>query len=378
MNKMNRFINRKIRSRILIPGLLLAALLLSCDTGTDPGSEESNYPLATARVDYNGANRSVFFNFADGAVSEVPHDFWDIAYYGYSSVIANSGSYGSGVQVFKTGVDAADIADDLSAQVDNVKEYTFKTGVNLYGYQTGENPLSDAASSGNVYLFKIGTNFYKVAFAIQGGPSAAYTLTVVKDLNGTSPQTVTGSLSGITSKADTHFGYIFFKIDGDTPRALNTPTDLNPGAPEIPRVWDLLFTRTNEILTEDGETFSDQNPVTGRSTILINIAKGVKAYTAEGQSIEAVLDLSEIEETAYSTAVDAIGNEQTTDRSGWYTKAGGPPPTFSPIVNTFVIINPVGKYGKFQPGSFYGPGNESFYVSFRYLFADNDTGIFDK
>jgi hypothetical protein len=146
---------------------------------------------------------------------------------------------------------------------------------------------------------------------------------------------------------------------------LGTGTDAAP-VPKAPD-WDILFTRTNELQTEDGINVSSQMPVASRSSVLLNIYKGVQAGKAAGIPMEYLLSASGV---SLSGAVDAIGYS-------WYSMAGMPP-VFSVPANTFVVKTVEGNFAKFQPASFYGPNNESFYMTFRYLYSGSSSGAFSK
>ena len=385
---MNRF-NWKMLKSILITAAVVTAFFSSCQTDADPEDENNGpvYPTATAKVDYNGtgpnSKRAVFIDFSsDTVVRELPLDFFDIAFEtAKKTIIANSGSYGSGVLVYKT--DKTDITEDLSSLQDNVKEYTFAEETNFYDHQTEANPFKGeigagsamGAGSGKVYLIKTGAgNFYKVIFDIIGmvsmspAPTAGYKITVVKGLNGEdSAKTV---IEDNTSGIGNGFGYIYFDLDATNgPMALNGPAALKDGVTlDIPKAaeWDLLCARTNELQSTNGTTVEPQMPVASRSSILLNTYKSVEVYIATGKTIDQVLNLDGL--TA-STAIDAIGY-------GWYSMAGMPP-TFSVATNTYVVKTVEGTYVKFQPGSFYGPNSESFYMSFRYYAGDAE-GNFDK
>ena len=231
------------------------------------------------------------------------------------------------------------------------------------------------AGSGKVYLIKTGAgNFYKIIFDIFGmtsmgpPPTAGYKITVVKGLDGddSAKTVIEDTISGISNG----FGYIYFDLDATGgPMALNSPTALKAGVTlDIPKAaeWDILCARTNELQSTNGTTVEPEMPVASRSSILLNTYKSVEVYIATGKTIDQVLNIDGL--TA-STAIDAIGY-------GWYSMAGMPP-TFSVATNTYVVKTVEGNYVKFQPGSFYGPSNESFYMSFRYYAGDN-SGTFDK
>ncbi|MDR2480403.1 MAG: hypothetical protein LBD48_13990 [Treponema sp.] len=381
---MNLF-NRKMLKGILITAALVTALFASCDMGTDPEDETGfNYPQAAAKVDYNGAKKAVFIDFStDTVVRELLLDFFYIAINGSGAIIANSGSYGSGAMVYKT--DKTDITDDCTSLEANVKEFTFAEGTSLYGYQAEVTPFKGEIKtgmgqtgdgSGKVYLVKTeANNFYKVIFDKIGmlsmgpSPTPGYKITVVKGLAGSASDKteLTDSLSGITNG----FGYIYFDLDANPPRALNTGTALADGVTlNIPKAadWDILCARTNELQSLDGSTLAAEMPVAGRSSILLNTYKGVEVYTAAGKSIDQVLNLDGL---SSDDAIDAIGY------SWYHSDMSTKPPTNTAKKNTYVVKTVEGNYVKFQPGSFYGPSSESFYMGFRYYSGDAE-GNFDK
>ncbi|MDR2079764.1 MAG: hypothetical protein LBP74_08605, partial [Treponema sp.] len=309
------------------------------------------YPRETLNVDYANANNAVFFDFSTGTVTELPHDFFDIAIDAGGTIIANSGSYGTGVQVYDTG--EADIAGDYSSLEDKVKEYTFKPTLPkelLYGYQNELNPLGElGTATSNVRLIKVKykttdtTAYFKVTFGMtmQGGPPS-FNMTVVPGLDsGTANQVViTAPVTGLTNG----YGWLYFKLAGTGgPRVLNTGAAWTGGGTAVPLAadWDILGTRTDELQTEDGTTVSTQMPVANRSSILLNIYKEVKAAVVSGKLIDAVQASSTVD---FLSAVDAIGY-------GWYSMAGMPP-TFSVAGNTYIIKTVEGVFAKFQPESF--------------------------
>jgi hypothetical protein len=371
--------NRKARLGALSVCVFFAVLVWSCDTGTNPSGErlgdenlederlEPEYSNAAVRVDYTGTNRAVFIDFSaeNPIAAEVPHDFFDIAIDSNGHIIANSGSYGSGVLVYKT--DRTDITADLSALADRVKEYTFKEGTELYGYQGQANPFKGeisplAQGSGKVYLIKTaaGTS-YKMTFNMFG-MGGVYRFRVVKGLDGTEETEITGSLSGLINDPANTYGYMYFDLDADPPGALNSSgTQLVEGAPAIPKSanWDLLCTRTDELQSGGGAA--------ARSSILLNIYREVKAYTAAGKPVG---EVPGIDGLSPSTEVDAIG-------CLWYGDDSSDPPVYRVNKNTYVVRTVEGTFAKFQPESYTGPAGEGFYMDFTYLYGDS-SGTFTK
>ena len=379
----------KTRLCVLGAAAVLAASFAACDAdGDDVEDVQDIYSSETAKVDYNGtgpnSKKAVFFKFSTGKTSEVPLDFFDIAFsvsMGSAKIFANSGSYGSGVLVYKT--DTTDIIANLSSQQGSVKEYTFRAETPLYGYQSAANPFDGEITgagigSGKVYLIKTGAgNFYKVIFDVIGmlpgdpSPTPGYKITVVKGLSGGTPEqtVITDSLLGVSSG----FGYIYFDLDATGgPKALNGPAALKDGVTlDLPKAadWDILCARTDELQpNEAGTAVNPEMPKASRSSILLNIYKSVKAYKAEGKTMEQVVTIPE--ETEFSGTIDAIGYS-------WY-RMEGMPPTFPLNTNTYIVKIADSKYAKFQPGSFYGPNTESFYMKFRYYYLESDSGTFDK
>jgi hypothetical protein len=388
------FSKRMMFLNILLLVLSAAVLWVSCANGTTdsppgnttPGLYDNDepepvsvtftegagyqYPRNTINVDYNTANNAVFFDFSTGTKTVLTHDFFDLAIDASGIIIANSGSYGAGIQVYDTG--EADIAGDYSSLEDKVKEYTFKPTLpveRLYGYQSELNPLGELGTeTSNVRLIKVKykttdtAEYFKVTFGMTmtGGPPS-FNITVVPGLgSGTANQVaIVAPVSGLTAS----YGWLYFKLVGTGgPRVLNTGTTWTGGGTAVPKAadWDILGTRTDELQTEDGTTVSTQMPVANRSSILLNIYGKVKAGVVSEKLIDAVstgtVDLR--------AAVDTIGY-------GWYSMAGMPP-TFSVAKNTYVIKTVEGVFAKFQPESFYGPNNESFVMDFSYYYGGSD------
>jgi hypothetical protein len=366
---------------ISLTALLIAGGTVSCDTGNGDDDSASDYPTATAAVDYDTDDpgfiygKTVFIDFSsDTPIRSLPHDFFDLALFstgsGQSStvhIIANSGSYGAGVTALKT--ESTDITDDFSSQSANITHYTFKTGKNLFGKQPVTNPLDGASGSAatkNVFLVKVlygpddaGARYFKVVFDSYG-PQGRYKITVVPGLGSgeAGKKELTGSLSGIDG--DDSYGFIFFDLHGEGgPRALNDGAALKEGVTvAIPKAaeWDLLCTRTDDL--------TDSNRKTNRSSILLNPVRGTQAATLSGKYIDEVLTASGLE---FSPEIDAIGY-------GWYQTDNRGTYWVDPV--TYVVKTAEGHYAKFQPATFKGPSDESFHMDFRYYYAAS--GVFDR
>ncbi|MDR1301533.1 MAG: hypothetical protein LBK43_03570, partial [Treponema sp.] len=347
-------------------------------SGTNPPAngeeeeEDETYSSATLNVDYAGANNAVFFDFSTGTVTELPHDFFDIAINAGGNIIANSGSYGSGVWVYNTGRD--DLTADFSGQEDSVKEYTFKTGTPLYGYQTAENPLADLdTAASKVYLIKVqytGTPaYFKVVFSMRmpgaggytGGPQ--YVATVVPGLAAgeTNKTEIQAAITGLTNG----YGWLYFKLVGTGgPRVLNNGTAWTGGGTAVPPAtnWDILATRTNELQSTDGTTVSTQMPMASRSSVLLNTYKSVGAKLVTGKSIGEV-PVTELSDAGLSGEIDTIGY-------GWYSMSGMPP-TYSVPDNTYVIKTAEGGFAQFQPKTF-SKDSKSFVMDFDYSYKSGE------
>ena len=371
------FSRRGMFLNILLLALVTATLWVSCDLTTGPGDDDP-YSRATLNVDYYATNNAVFFDFSTGTKTVVPHDFFDIAYSSNTAdpiVIANSGNYGSGVQVYAT--DSSAIGDDFSVTPgeDAVKEYTFKPGEKIYNHQAVENPLGalDVQPS-KVMLIKVQYNendtpkYFKAVFGVtMGGASGPlYNLTVVPGLGPgeTGKVEIKAPIGGITTA--TGYGWLYFKLVGEGgPRALNNGTAWLDGGTAVPLAadWDILAIRSTELQSLDGETLAEDMPVTGRSSVLLNIYKKVQAKTIAGKWIDEVAD-ADLSDDGLNGAIDAIGYS-------WY-KMAGMPPVFSPVGNSYVIKTVEGKFAKFQPETFYGPKNEGFVMDFSYSYESGE------
>jgi hypothetical protein len=360
------FSKRTMLHNIFLLALSVSVLWVSCKqtTNSDDGDD---YPGNTLNVDYNGANNAVFFDFSTGTKTVLPHDFFDIAIFGDGDIIANSGSYGSGVQVYMT--TESNIAADFSSNQANVKEYTFKEGESLYDHQTVANPLGKMKMApSKVALVKVQYKttdtaaYFKVVFSMimGGGGPPQYVVTVVPGLGAgeADKKELTCIVSGLTG--DAGYGYLYFKLVGDGgPRVLNNGTEWTGGGTAVPiaAAWDILATRTNELQSTNGTTIEPQMPVASRSSVLLNTYKKVQAKVVTGKLIDEVSDI-DLSDNGMSLQIDTIGY-------GWYSMAGMPP-TFAVAKNTYIIKTVEGRYAKFQPESFYGPKNESFVMNFSY------------
>ena len=101
-------------------------------------------------------------------------------------------------------------------------------------------------------------------------------------------------------------------------------------------------------------------PVTGRSSVLLNIFKGVKAKAIAGKLIDEVAD-ADMSDDGLSGDIDAIGY-------GWYTTAGMPP-VYSVAENTYIIKTAEGNFAKFQPETFAKDG-KNFIMDFSYYYQN--------
>ena len=335
---------------IIILGLLVSVSSCANILGSDDDDNPTTYKNANADVDYRGENAKnqiVFFDFSTGETTAVPHDTWDLAIStSGAKIIANSGDYGTGVKVWKS--EATDLATDLSANKDDVKEYTFKDGSQLYGTQSNANPFvgtinDQGMGSESVFLVKdeAGT-FYKVRF-IAYGPGGTYTIKFVTSLDGTDEKSITGRLDGT-------YGYTYFDLSAGKAVEVAPPTS----------EWDVAFARTEDRIRVDY--------VAGRSDVLINTAGKVEAAVVTDTAIEGVTDISEL---TFSPKIDALGH-------GWYKHTHGATPAYSVNTVTYITKTTEGCYAKFQPGTFYGPNEEQFYMRFRYFFQSDGAKLFSK
>jgi hypothetical protein len=329
--------------------------------------------ITTLNVDYSGVNNAVFFDFSTGTRTVLPHDFFDIAIDSGGNIIANSGSYGSGVQVYMTA--ESSIAADFSASpgATAVKEYTFKTGESLYNYQTAENPLGKLGmTASKVALIKVqhkttdAAVYFKVVFSMtMTAQEQSFNVTVVPGLGSgeAGKKEIKAAITGITKG----YGWLYFKLVGDGgPRVLNNGTTWTGGGKAAPQAtdWDILATRTNELQSTDGTTVSTQMPMASRSSVLLNTYKTVQAKVVTGKSIDEVT-ATDLSDEGLSGEIDAIGY-------GWYsTGTGGGAPTYSVPINTYVIKTVEGGFAKFQPKTF-TKDSKSFVMDFDYSYKSGE------
>jgi hypothetical protein len=351
--------------------LSASALWVSCPMSPEEDNNNGNNSgyvdnTAIINVDYNGANNAVFFDFSTGTRTVLPHDFFDIAIDAGANIIANSGSYGSGIQVYKT--DSTDIAADFSGHEDEVKEYTF-TGTldpaKLYGYQSELNPLGKLkTTTSNVCLIKVQYKtadtaaYFKVVFSMTMGPTQSYNMTVVPGLAGgeIGKREIKAAVSGVTAG----YGWLYFKLVGEGgPRALNNGTTWTGGGTAVPKAadWDILGTMTDEL------TNSQARPQVNRSSILLNTYKAVKVKAVTGKSIYQV-SKADMSDDGLSGEIDAIGY-------GWHSTGAGMLPTYSVPDNTYVIKTAEGDFAKFQPKTFAKDGR-SFVMDFVYSYKSGE------
>ncbi|MDC7222180.1 MAG: HmuY family protein [Spirochaetales bacterium] len=335
-------------------GIFMVLSLGACDmldsSEEDSSSSDSyDYDQAIANVDYKNTNQRIYFDFSTGTMTEMDHDIWDLAISNSDcTVIANSGDYGYGVTVYKTSF--TDITTDLSSYTDEVVdyEYTFEE-FDDDGYieanQTYANPFQDefdgsGYGSGTVYIVQDeeGT-CYKVTFS-SFGPYGTYSLDVVTGLDGTVSTTITGY-------CDSDYDYIYFDLGSASAVSV---------APELDS-WDVIFARANY--------YSSATYLTGGSFILQNGEGSCEAAIAEDTEIE---DLISYDDLTYDSAVSTMGrNWYTFDHDSY---------TYSVDTVTFTVKTTEGNYAKFQPLTFYGPDDESFYMTFDYYYETGTTGDF--
>ena len=101
-------------------------------------------------------------------------------------------------------------------------------------------------------------------------------------------------------------------------------------------------------------------PVAGRSSVLLNIYKSVKAKKIEGKLIDEVTD-ADLTDDGLSAEIDAIGY-------GWYGYTGMPP-VYSVAGNTYIIKTAEEKLAKFQQETFAKDG-KNFIMDFSYYYQN--------
>ena len=103
-------------------------------------------------------------------------------------------------------------------------------------------------------------------------------------------------------------------------------------------------------------------PVSGRSSVLLNTYKSVKAKVMTGKLIDEVAD-AELSDDGLSGEIDAIGY-------GWYSYTGMPP-VYSAAGNTYVIKTVEENFALFQPESFAKDG-KNFIMDFSYSYKGGE------
>ena len=104
----------------------------------------------------------------------------------------------------------------------------------------------------------------------------------------------------------------------------------------------------------------------GRSSITINAAGGVEVAAVTEADID---EVASIDGLSFTGNILGIGNN-------WY-EFDHDTKTYSVAQVTYVITTTEGNYAKFQIVTFSGPGGESFWSIFEYLYQDDDSGDFD-
>ncbi len=307
------------------------------DGGNDPVVE---YRIDTANVDYKGDNNVVFFDFSTGTKTVIAHDTWHIAFDADLHVIANSGNYGSDVAVCATG--ETDFGADYTSWFsDTSKSFTrIDTNANVLGQNWMDLSSMPPSYTEEVYLLKTkGASHYKVQLT-GAGMGGSVTMKIG------APEVSSADEKTFTHNSDYEYTY----IDCESKQAIKVAPAKD--------AWDIRFGRTE---------FAMGTRTGGRSTIAINCAGGVEAAAVEGNDIDEVSGISGL---SFSGDMLTIGN-------GWYdfdhdTK------TYSVVQNTYVVKTTEGNYAKFQLATFDGPGGESFYCFFEYLYQADGAAEFAR
>jgi hypothetical protein len=309
--------------------------ILSSDDENDNPTPAVSYQVDTANVDYKNANNVVFYDFSSGTKTVVAHDTWHIAFDGDLFVIANSGNYGTGVSVCSTGV--TDFATDFTSwMTDTTKVFTrIDTNANVLGRNWMDMSSMPPSYTNQVYLLKTEAGNFKVQFTGAG-------------MDGTVKMKIAApaaaSADEQTFMHDSEYDYTY--IDCATKQAVMVALKMDN--------WDVWFGRTE---------FAMGASTGGRSSVAINAKGGVEAAIVEGRKIDEVLETGGL---TFSSNVLTVGNS-------WYNFEHSTR-TYSVAENTYVFKTTEGNYAKMQIATFKGPGDESFYSIFEYLYqADGAT-----
>jgi hypothetical protein len=322
-----------------LPLLALAALLLpGCDESTGPsgGGPDTTVYIDSVKVDYLGENNSVFYCLSTMAKTTIPHDVWDIAIDGDLVIVSNSGDYGFGVGVIATGETSFD--DDYSSYADSAfdgEENISWEDLNPFeGWMTYNPQTHEVTYSNEVFIISTEDGqFYKVQFTEVTYMSGVSLTAKIDGLSGT-------GASGVTFDKDAAYDRAY--IDLGTQAVV-------PFAPPTTE-WDLKFARGNQLIEIGG----GQYILHGMSAISLNPFDSVVAYVLEETNFD---DVTTVEESLFSGAINVIGNS-------WYTFEGG---HFYVDNDVSVIRTSNGTY-KLQMLTFYGGpnGDEQFSSIFQF------------
>ncbi len=342
--------------------------------------------IAEAVVDYDTQNNSVFFSFETGRTYSVDHDVWDIAIaVGPENddvyVVSNSGDYGENTRIWP--FESGHNEDDYKGkELSSIQQVSFKAGQSkISPYQedpdTGTpvaNPLQDAVKTGRKFFLKVGkynesARLYVIWFDVDANPEAgdSFKLHVRPCTISNKKVSSFGTEYEINDTIDADYSFNYMKLGNGSGTVISKPGGNIPKKTE----WDLLFTRTNIYSPEMGEVFKNDG-IIGSSSILINSPGGVEAAPLYGWDFPEVTNVPDGK--YFKKEIDSIGhgyanplkNDIEQMRKSWYYGLNMPP-TFYLSRITYVIKCTDGDYGKFRPGSFYGPGGQKFYVKFRYI-----------
>lgn len=290
---------------------------------------EPLHKIDTANVDYNGVNQVVFYSLTNGQKHIRSREAWHIGIASGLYVVANSGNYGSGVAVNRTGETNFDLDFNNILTDTTVFSPTY----------TDNNPLGDTwmdlssmppRFTNEVYLVRIHDNtVYKVQFV--SASMAGQVQMRIGELAEQNVEPVTFVLNN---------NYDMLRID------LRTRESVSHAPPK--NEWDIKFLRTEFVMgTRTG----------GRSSVLLNTAASVRAGVVDSVNIE---DVGSADGVELSADPFAIGHS-------WYTFDHATR-IFHILLRTYVIQAGSGNYAKLQIHTFYGPNGEQFWSIFEYVY----------